>query len=73
MIPQQTEEDMGEETGAATTTTTIGRIIMDRADSVEDRDRHHMQGKGDNHTKGRLAAVTGERDGQISATQKSRR
>ena len=81
VITQQTKGDMGEETGAAaattttttTITTTIGRIITDRAGSVEDRDRHHMQGKGDNHTKGRLAAVIGERDGQISATQKLRR
>ena len=82
VITQQTKGDMGEETGAAATTTTtttttititIGRIITDRAGSVEDRDRHHMQGKGDNHTKGRLAAVIGERNGQISATQKLRR
>ena len=71
MITQQTKGDTGEETEAATTT--IGRIITDREDSVEDRDLHHMQVKGDNHTKGRLAAVIGERDGQISATQKSRR
>ena len=69
MITQQTKGDTGEETGAATK----GRIITDRADSVEDRDLHHMQVKGDNHIKGRLAAVTGEQDGQISATQKSRR
>jgi hypothetical protein len=62
VIPQKTKGDMGEETGAATTattTTTISRIITDRAESSEDR--------------GRLAAVIGERDGQISATQKSRR
>jgi len=31
-----------------------------------------MQDKRDHHTKGRLAAVIGERDGQISATQRSR-
>ena len=46
---------------------------MDRADSVEDRDFPHMQDKRDHHTKGRLAAEIGERDGQISATQRSRR
>ena len=54
------------------TAATIGRIPMDRADLVEDRDFPHMQDKGDHHTKGRLAAVIGERDGQISATQRSR-
>ena len=69
VIPQQTEGDTGKETGAET----IGRIPMDRADLVEDRDFPHMQDKGDHHTKGRLAAVIGERDGQISATQRSRR
>ena len=69
MIPKQTKGDTGKETGAAT----IGRITMDRADSVEDKDFPHMQDKGDQHTKGRLAAVIGERDGQISATQKLRR
>jgi hypothetical protein len=60
VIPQQTKGDMGEDTGVTTTTTTtISRIITGRADSSEDR--------------GRLAAVIGERDGRISATQKSRR
>jgi hypothetical protein len=68
-IPQQTEGDMDAETG----TETIGRIPMDRADLVEDRDFPHMHDKSNHHTKGRLAAVIGERDGQISATQRSRR
>ena len=83
MIPHQPEGDTGEETGAAT----IGRIPMDRADLVEDRDFPNMQDmattpletggweiicKGAHHTKGRLAAAIGGRDGQISATQRSR-
>ena len=70
------------------TAATIGRIPMDRADLVEDRDfPHDMQDmattlletggweiicKRDHHTKGRLAAAIGGRDGQISATQRSR-
>jgi hypothetical protein len=59
------DTEMGEEI--------IDRIPMDRADLGEDRDFPHMQDKRDHHTKGRLAAVTGEWDGQISATPRSRR
>ena len=69
VIPQQTEGDTDAEAGAET----IGRTPMDRADSVGNRDLPHMQDKRDHHTKGWLAAVIGERDGQISATQRSRR
>ena len=70
VIPQQTEGNMVAETGGDT----IGRIPMDRANSVEDRDSPHMQDKSNHHiSKGRLAAVIGEWDGQISATQRSRR
>jgi hypothetical protein len=53
VIPQQTEGDTDAETGAET----IGRIPMDRADSVEDIDFPHMQDKRDHHTKGRLATL----------------
>ena len=69
VIPQQTGVDTYAETGGET----IDRIPMDRADWGEDRDFPHMQDKRDHHTKGRLAAVTGEWDGQISATPRSRR
>jgi hypothetical protein len=61
------------DTDAETGVATIGKILMDRADLVEDRDFPHMQDKRDHHTKGRLAAVIGDRDGQISATLRSRR
>ncbi len=69
MIPQKTGVDMDTEMGEEI----IDRIPMDRADLGEDRDFPHMQDKRDHHTKGRLAAVTGEWDGQISATPRSRR
>ena len=70
MLPQQTGVDTDVETGVET----IGKIPMDRADLVEDRDfPHTMQDKRDHHTKGRLAAVIGDRDGQISTTLRSRR
>ncbi len=58
---------------AATGRETIGRIPMDRAGSAEDRDPPLMQDKRDNRTKDRVAAVIGERDGPITATQRSRR
>ncbi len=68
MIPQQT----GVDTDVAMGGETIDRIPMDRADLGEDRDFPHMQDKRDHHTKGQLAAVIGEWDGQISATRRSR-
>ncbi len=66
--PPQIEGDMA----AATGQETIGRIPMDRAGSAEDRDPQLRQDKKDNRTKDRVAAVIGERDGTITATQRSR-
>jgi hypothetical protein len=61
------------DTDAETGVATIGKILMDRVDLVEDRVFPHMQDERDHHTKGRLAAAIGDRDGQISATLRSRR
>ncbi len=49
VMPPQIEGDMA----AATGRETIGRIPMDRAGSVEDRDPPLMQDKRDNRTKDR--------------------
>ena len=68
VMPPQIEGDMA----AATGRETIGRIPMDRAGSAEDRDPPLRQDKRDNRTKDRVAAVIGERDGTITATQRSR-